>query len=149
MKRKRLIILLVLLVLAVTAFIFSNSLKGAEASNRDSDSIIALIQPLVERLFGQGAADHLNYAVRKSAHVVEFALLGVLVSCLVLALKKSLRGYEFFYALAVAVVDEFIQSFTGRTSQIKDVLIDFSGALLGFGIVFLITKLQKRKKNGT
>lgn len=147
MTRKKQIILLIVLILAVTAFIFSNSLKGSDASHEDSGRLLAWFQPLMEWLFGEGNTDW-SFWLRKTAHIVEFCTLGVLVSLLIDLLKKGLRGYDLFYVLAVAVVDEFIQSFTGRTSQVLDILIDFSGALLGFGIVLLIKKIKKRKNNG-
>lgn len=141
--RKRRILILTLLILGVTAFIFSNSLKSSEASHQDSDVILGWVQPLLEKLFGERAADW-SYWVRKTAHVTEFCVLAILVFCLIAVLKKSLYGYGFFYVLAVAVLDEFIQSFTGRTSQILDVLIDFAGALLGFGLVRFIIKVKRQ-----
>ena len=150
MKQNRLSVILVLLVVLATAFIFSNSLKNGEESVADSDAIIALIEPLIEKIFGEEHQIDLNYIVRKSAHLAEFFLLGALTSCLILDLKrrhgKHLRGYEFFYVLAVAVADEYIQSFTGRTSMVADILIDFLGAILGFGTVFLIFAWRRRKK---
>ena len=137
------VLILAVLILIVTAFIFSNSLKNSEASHQDSDVILGWVQPLLEKLFGECAVDW-SYWVRKTAHITEFCTLGILVFWLIAVLKRHLYGYGFFYVLAVAVLDEFIQSFTGRTSQILDVLIDFAGALLGFGIVLFVTKVKQK-----
>jgi len=151
-KNKQLWILTGLVVL-MTAFIFSNSFKGSAHSTADSDSIIAWIQPVVRWIFGEDHNINLHFWVRKTAHLCEFALLGGLTTGLLITWKagknRYFRGYEFFYVLAVAVVDEFIQSFTGRTSSVKDVLLDFTGALLGFCAVWLIHKRinKKRKAN--
>ncbi len=147
MTRKRRIILLSFLILAVTAFIFSNSMKGSGASHEDSGRLLAWFQPLMERIFGEGTTDW-SFWLRKTAHITEFCALGLLVSGLIETLQKNLYGYGLFYALSVGVLDEFIQSFSDRTSMVGDVLIDFSGALLGFGIICLIKLIKKRKNNG-
>ena len=138
------------MVLLTTLLIFSNSLKGSVSSTADSDSVISLLNPLIEWIFGKDHQLDLHFLVRKAAHLVEFGALGFLVTLLILAWKQKksryFSGYEFFYVLAVAVVDEFIQSFTGRTSSVKDVLLDFFGALLGFTVAFLIAKCITKKK---
>ena len=76
-----------------------------------------------------------SFIVRKGAHLAEFFLLGFLVMYAVAEVKKklpSMVGFGYFYVLLVAVTDEFIQSFSDRTSSVKDVLIDFTGAFIGF-----------------
>ncbi len=146
MKNKKVFLPAVLTVL-VTAFIFSNSLKGIEDSRQDSDVVLGWFRPLLERLLGSNA-ELMDYVVRKAAHMTEFCVLALLICWLAAVLNKSLHGYGLFYTLSVAVTDEFIQSFFDRTSLVSDVLIDFTGALIGFGIVLLIKKLKKRKKNG-
>ena len=141
---------MVALVLLTTALIFSNSMKGSVNSTEDSDSVISFLTPFIEWIFGKDHQLNLHFWVRKAAHLTEFAVLGILVTLLLFTWKQAknryFRGYEFFYVLAVAVVDEFIQSFTGRTSSVQDVLLDFSGALLGFGVTWLTVKLIMKKK---
>ena len=145
--------LFVLLSALVTAFVFGNSLKSGDASMAESDSVVAFLQPLLDRL--PWLADT-NYSVliRKLAHFAEFFALGFFYGgtmCLMLQKNGKPRYFSvLFSVLFVAVIDEYIQSFTGRTSSVKDVLIDFSGALTGLGIVFglfwLIACLKSRKK---
>jgi VanZ family protein len=49
-----------------------------------------------------------------------------------------------FVCLATAVIDEFIQYFSpGRSAEVRDVLLDFSGAFLGVLMVMLIISLIK------
>ncbi|MBQ7339146.1 MAG: VanZ family protein, partial [Clostridia bacterium] len=48
------------------------------------------------------------------------------------------------FSLLTAVTDEYIQSFTGRTSSVSDVLLDFSGALCGLGLTALTVYLVRR-----
>ena len=38
--------------------------------------------------------------------------------------------YPLFFVLVIAVGDEFIQSFVGRGSNVRDVLIDLVGGIL-------------------
>ncbi len=131
------------LIAAVTAFIFSNSLKDGLESQEDSDVILAWFRPLLEWIFGKDP-EVLNYVVRKAAHMAEFFVLALLICWLSHAVKKKFHGYGLLYPLSVAIIDEFIQSFTGRTSMVLDVMIDFAGALIGFGLVLLIRKIKKK-----
>ena len=138
MNKKKLTVLLILLIVA-TGFIFSNSLQNSEESNKASGFVLSIVEPIVELVFGEGAVDA-NYIVRKGAHMTEFFLLAAVVFAIVSEFKKigkPVFGYGLFYVLSVAVTDEFIQSFSDRTSSVKDVLIDFSGALIGFSVMAL------------
>lgn len=132
------------LIVAVTAFIFSNSLKNSVESQQDSDVILSWFRPLLEWIFGKDP-EVLNYVVRKAAHMAEFFVLALLICWLSHAVKKRFHGYGLLYPLCVAIIDEFIQSFTGRTSRVLDILIDFSGALIGFGVVLLFKRWGRRK----
>ncbi len=151
MKKNKIVIITVLIVLA-TAFIFSNSLKNSEESNAASGVILELVKPILELITDSEA--QASFIVRKGAHLTEFFLLGFLVLSAVTEIKKKLPeivGFGFFYVLSVAVTDEFIQSFSDRTSSVRDVLIDFTGAMLGFAayafINYCVIKVNKRKSD--
>lgn len=135
-------------VLLTVVFIFSNSLKTRDESKQDSDFFVRIIDPFVERLFGRKTED-LGFVVRKLAHITEFCLLGLGVAGLICKSdfknKRELYGYGIFGVLSVAVIDEFIQSFSDRGSAVDDVLIDFCGAVIGFGIIFLISAVFSDK----
>lgn len=94
--------------------------------------------------------DLVKLIIRKGAHFSEFCLLGILITLCFIAIGKKISYYTgtiFFICLSVGVTDEFIQSFiVGRSSEVRDVLIDFSGALLGYLIVILIFKIMQKKK---
>ena len=144
---KKIIIFLFLTVL-ITGFIFSNSLKNSEESNRESSVIVNFIKPIIDDIFGEDVIN-VNYVVRKGAHLTEFFALGLCVFNLIIACKKkSCMGYGLFYVLMVAVSDEYIQSFSDRTSSVKDVLIDFTGAIIGFLVcIFALWLYYKAKKS--
>ena len=143
MNKNKKAILPAALIAAVTAFIFSNSLKNGPESQEDSDIFLDLLRPILNWIFGDDP-EVLNYVVRKAAHMAEFFVLALLICWLSHAVQKKFHGYGLLYPLSVAIIDEFIQSFTGRTSMVLDVMIDFAGALLGFGLVLLIRKIRKK-----
>ena len=77
-----------------------------------------------------------DYALRKCAHMTEYAILAVL-------LLRATRSYGWAFALAVAyaATDEFHQTFVrGRHGTPVDVAIDAVGALIG--LTLWRTKLE-------
>ncbi len=146
-QNNKIIILFVLIILNV-CFIFSQSLLNADASNALSHKFEVLIEGFVLKIFSLGL--DLCYFVRKFAHFFEFFVLGTLVfsNCLIVkkTYNKSFFGYGLFAVLFVAVTDEFIQLFTGRTSMVKDVLIDFLGAFCGLLIILLFDFISRKTK---
>jgi VanZ family protein len=85
----------------------------------------------------------MQFWIRKSAHVTEYALLGWLAFravSLSLALESTLARIATLalaLALAVSVTEEFHQSFLPeRTSSPWDVVIDLSGALVAIGVAW-------------
>jgi len=141
------IIVFVLTSLLVTGYIFYNSCQKPAESNKKSDVVSEKIQPIIDPGNKIDEKDFQKYT-RKAAHVIEFLLLGtslgLLFTCIYKKLKKVFLSLPLFLTLSVAVTDEFIQSFNGRTSCLKDVLIDFSGSLIGFMLVLLFVFLSKR-----
>ena len=83
--------------------------------------------------------------VRKLAHFTEYFFFGLLLTITLRTFHKMLQGVfflELFLFLAVPMVDETIQIFyQGRTSNVIDVWIDFSGCIAGMGLCYLIHAL--------
>lgn len=148
-KRSYKILLIALLVLLCTAFIFSNSFKNAEQSRADSDVIVEIVEKVAGKIAPDNELDW-NYIVRKCAHLFEFFVLGACATLLYFRFNKGHHltvGLVFLYAIAVAFSDEFIQRFTGRGSSFTDVMIDALGACMGIFFVLLLELLIKRRKN--
>lgn len=139
-KRNQKTVLFAALALLCTAFIFSNSFKNVEASRADSDVIVEI----VEKLDNKVTPNHdlaWNDIVRKGAHFAEFCILGILTALLWLQIcprRKATVALAFAYVTAVAFTDEWIQRFTGRGSQLKDVGLDVLGAYIGIALVLLL-----------
>lgn len=136
--------LLLLAILAALAFIWGNSLDSAVESAVKSGRVRELLQPLLERLVGQGGVtDHL---VRKLAHFTEFAVLGALLLLLTAAaFRVRLQSVVncLFFLLLAALTDETIQIFTGRGPQVQDVWLDFAGGAAGLLVMLALVQLLR------
>ena len=148
-KLNILIVLFVLISLLLTCYIFSNSLQKPVDSNNKSNTISDKLQSIIDPEFKIEKKDFRKYT-RKAAHFIEFAALGISLAivflCVYIKNSKLFVSLPLFLVLSVAVIDEFIQNFNGRTSCLKDVLIDFSGSISGILIVFTIAIICRRMK---
>lgn len=157
MKRKR---ILTALLICLLVFIWGNSLVSGELSGRISDGIMSVMNTAAEKLGfdpdfftymsdedGDGVAEQpTSFWIRKAAHVTEYAALAA-----VLFLRLESGGKKRFFtawglAALAGAIDETIQIFSHRGSQVKDVVIDACGALLGLGVVLLIFWIRKRRE---
>ncbi len=143
------ILLFSLLSLIVISFIFGNSVKPSAKTNSDSKQIVKALTPIT-KADTESAIDEINKIVRKSAHAIEFATLGVFLALLSESIREITKRrhicFPLFIALLVGVTDEFIQKYFGRTSKVSDVFIDFSGAITGIFIVFIICEIAAISK---
>lgn len=83
-----------------------------------------------------------QFMVRKMAHFTEYFIFGIVLTITTRIIWKSFKShifFELFLFLAVPVADETIQMFFDeRTSNVLDVLIDFSGCVVGMLIYILV-----------
>lgn len=139
-----------LCVILTMVYIFSNSLKSQEKSNDTSTKITEQIKPIIDPE-DKIPTKELNHKLRKTAHCIEFGVLGIFLALLFDGIKKCFNKTDVFaplmFALSTAVADEYIQTFNDRGSQVEDVLIDFGGAIAGLILVFIFSMvLYKRSK---
>ena len=120
-----------LLVVVLTAVIFVNSSLPATESGKLSGFVAQFVAQLSQLLdiTLKGDGEH---TIRKLAHFLEFACLGLLWCKTFASFRVSNRtstGYILLLCLLTAVTDEYIQLFSlGREGKVMDVLLDFSGA---------------------
>lgn len=140
-------------VLLWMAAIFTLSSQPAADSNKLSKGITEVVLEAIDNIIPEKEfdVDDFNNIIRKNAHFFAYLLLGGLVlNALRLSLNRS-WGYRAFIAVAIcgpyAVSDEIHQMFVpGRSAQLRDVLIDTSGALVGIVISYaLFLKLSKKR----
>ncbi|MFR1517801.1 MAG: VanZ family protein [Clostridia bacterium] len=139
-------VLCVLVTAAYLCFIFSNSLENAEQSSQKSGVVTKLFQAIADAV-SPGSAVR-EGVIRKIGHFSEFAVLGALLMvCVRIYTKKYLQNIfiPLFGSLAAGVTDEMIQlTSSGRSSEVRDVVIDFSGAVMGIIICILCVILYNR-----
>jgi VanZ family protein len=155
MKTKKWFWFWLILTAGATAFVIYNGLQGAEDSLSASDSVIDFIRPVLEWMESLVGKANWDFWVRKAAHFTEYAVLSVCANALAEQVKTSVGrpfiAHAVLYGLLIAVTDEFLQGFVGRTSAVTDVLIDFSGCLFGALLVacFVCIRQQWQAKKGT
>lgn len=120
-------------------FIFQNSLEIAQVSGARSEQVRALLNKLAGVV---GLGPFSLHTVRKLAHFTEFALMGFwFMLCLRVYTRHFIKhvSWPLFCGLLVAVLDETVQLYVpGRSSSVRDVLIDFGGVLCGLFLALLI-----------
>jgi len=130
--------------------IFYLSHQQAVESNSLSTGITERIVAIIERVTFGVEIDlvHFNHLIRKSAHFFAYLVLGVLVSN---ALNShGYAGFKLFWVAMVicvlyAISDEVHQLFVpGRAGQVRDVLIDSAGAVVGIGGFLAVLGLSGR-----
>ncbi len=131
------------------AFIFSNSLTPAVQSSKNSDFFAFAANNFLSFFDVSLAYSTLTFIIRKSAHFIEYTLLGLLLQNTFSPYTKKIRLLLLsFFTLFIPVIDELFQKITpGRSCEIRDMLIDATGILCGILIYFLIVKLYKKHTN--
>ncbi len=138
-------------------FIWGHSMMPRRISSSESGRIVAALHMLWNALsVNYDMADHI---VRKCAHFIEYAILGMQLCGLFTIRNSQQKVYEKYpnqnrvtgflispvtlaanTTLLVALVDETIQIFSARGPQIQDVWLDLFGGICGAAIVALITR---------
>lgn len=143
------------------ALIFLLSSQNAAVSSGTSGNVIRLIVGIFYPEFDNlPAAEQteivasLQFLARKSAHFSIYMILGVLSFLAVISYEKLLFVLRLTVSgsvcLLYAASDEIHQLFIpGRSGEVRDVMIDFSGAVLGIALsmlVFLLICRIKKKR---
>jgi VanZ family protein len=126
----------------------STSLGRPENTSRFIVPILLWLNPKMPK----ETIEKIHYAVRKTAHFVEYSVLGLLLWLLIHfdPALAAFRSREFWTALLIAALyaasDEFHQSFVpGRNAAVRDVLLDSCGAGSALAALWAWRRLRTRK----
>lgn len=150
----------VLLLLSWMLLIFAFSAKPADQSTQDSHFIGRIAAGAAAWMQGEDwtqqeqqlFVENIDFYIRKSAHMAEYAVLGILLMnfiCCIWGKGKGAWGYAWAAGVLYAATDELHQYFVpGRACQLRDVVIDGVGVLIGVGIFVLWRFCRSRRSNG-
>lgn len=131
------------------AVIFYQSSKNAELSDVSSLHIVEMINRFLISVFGAGGVTVSNFIVRKSAHFIEYMVLGILFfKCFFNGEKTKVVAFTaFLWGLGYSITDEIHQIFvSGRTAKLLDVLIDSTGIAIGLLLISLFTFWRRKSR---
>lgn len=146
-----------LLLIGWMILIFSLSAETAETSSKTSGGFVSVIINILFPDFEELSEntqlelrETFQFIIRKAAHFTIYTILGGLAFLSIFTYKKlpfwsrSLSSAAF--CLLYAVSDEIHQLLVpGRSGEIRDVFIDFCGALLGIAVLILTFKFSNLK----
>jgi len=122
------------------------SSQPAVESSSSSSKIVNVILSTLK--LDESKEEVLTMIVRKGAHFTEYFILGGLVTITYGAFNnKKNNSFILLSCVLVALSDEFLQSFiVGRSSEVRDVLIDFSGVVTFFIVNYIATHIRIVKR---
>lgn len=148
-------IIKIVLVLVCMIIIFTFSSDTSYESTKKSNKLIITVAEMLNKneLSKKEKEIYINkfvFIVRKSAHFFIYLILGLLVASLLKEysmVNKRMMIYSFLICFLYAISDEIHQLFvSGRSGEIRDILIDSIGSLVGIGIYYLIRRRKNEQK---
>ncbi len=145
----------VILLISWMAMIFCLSHQTADESSKMSGVIIETAIKLMEPEFDSLSEEQqealiasFQFVVRKLAHFSIFAILGLLSFISIGTYRISMFAKFFFsslISLLYSISDEYHQLYIdGRSSELRDILIDFCGSLIAILFIMIIVRLNKK-----
>lgn len=142
-----------LLLLWMGLIFFFSSQTATESSAVSSgliETVVRFLMPSISPATLKNVVSISSFFVRKGAHFCVFAMLGVFSFLSVATYEKLKLLFRFFISafisVAYAVSDEYHQTFVnGRSCELRDVLIDSSGAICGILVSIIIYIIHKHK----
>ncbi len=144
--------LLFMAVIGLMTLIFAFSAQPGSASTQMTEDAVMPFAELVAS-FREGSDlntvlvlfNFFGTIVRKTAHLCEYALLGLLLHLLLRSWGQEMKWLPILVGIAYAVSDEVHQAFVpGRLGSPTDVLIDAVGVIAGVYAIPWIQKLRRK-----
>lgn len=145
---KQIIYAILIVIWMAVVFSFSNepAVKSSKTSDGLTDKVIEVItkkDPEKKKKINRSTIETI---VRKSAHFMLYTIGGFLIAGLVATTNvgtKKLFIYAVLFTTLYACTDEIHQIFVeGRSCELRDILIDGVGAMLGTGLFLFCRKMS-------
>ena len=151
MKIKKLIYTVLLIMLLLVIFLFSNQTanKSQSTSDKVASSIVDIVETVTKNSIKKdkrkSIIENTRFLVRKTAHFTLYFILGIIVYLLFTSYGvKKIVFYSIIFCFIYACSDEIHQLFLdGRTAKILDVCIDTCGSSLAVICLFHLQKFKK------
>ena len=144
--------LILLILWMILIFCFSN--QKADNSSKLSDGVIVKVASIfvkddLTKDKKNELIDKYTFIVRKIAHFSIYLILGIFSFNLISSYDiKNIVLYSLLICIVYASADEFHQLFVmGRSCEVRDVLIDTLGSLIGILIYYKIKLLYLKDEN--
>lgn len=125
-----------LLTLLWLGLIFLHSSMPIDVSYAESGGLLAVVQTVLPWMT--------HTLLRKLGHFLGFFVLGIFMTGTFRRASHFILLKPLAFTLLTALCDETLQLFvSGRSGRIADIWLDFSGAVCGILITWLIFKLRK------
>lgn len=126
---------LIILICLTICFIFGQSMLPPVAVEKESHAVAGLLA----HIFSPDSSIYflIRHNLANIAHFCEYGILGLFTSMYVafFCKQKIAKIVALGFVETVAIIDETIQIFSGRSQQITDILID----IFGFATISIIT----------
>lgn len=154
MKNKRIILAILIIIWATIIFMFSHqpSEQSSNISIKTTNVLLKFIPNINQKeSFFLELVEKINPIIRKLAHLSIYTIGGVLLLTFVntFEISKNRKSYlALITGVLYAISDEIHQYFIpGRSCEIRDVLIDTLGLIIGILLSWLIIKkIEKTRK---
>lgn len=141
--------LFIIFTIVCIAFIWYHSSLDGKESTLESQGALSIIKSIFD--FFAIPNNISEFALRKTAHFLEFSGLGFLLTMDIYLWSRSLIKNIYispFIGIVTACIDETIQIFSpGRTSKLTDVWIDFAGIIAATIVTLILIKIFFNKKS--
>lgn len=137
--QKKFAIIIGVAVLIVICFIWGNSVLSPEVSGKISAAVGDVMADILGK--GDSATTVGGLSIRKLGHFFEYAVLGIFFPLFLTCFVKAMPFRTTLIVsagLAVPLIDETIQIFSGRGSSLRDVWIDIAGYAVGCAVIHLV-----------
>lgn len=148
-------IIFIILTISLSALIFIMSSQDATESADTSSGVCKAILSFFDSEYDDATEEQklqkieaLQFWVRKGAHFSAYCVLAIFAF---LAMRSVFTVFPYIfsliYCLLFSISDEIHQSFVpGRSCELRDVIIDFSGAILGTVLIILFLRIIKKSR---